>query len=253
MKIQFIRNATMRIEYAGQHILTDPCLAEKGSLPSYAGRSTNPTAALPLGVEQILDRIDAVLVSHLHKDHFDPTARDAIPKDTPVFCRGVDTAALAEHRFGDLRPVDNDIQNGDLKIQAVAARHGSSRGVLRDMGTTCGYVLTSENEPSVYWIGDSVWYGEIEATIAKQQPDVMITHSGGAVWNENELIIMDAEQTVKACRAAPGSRVVAIHLEAFDHCMVTREDLREKAREAGIPDDRLLIPADGEKFVINHR
>jgi L-ascorbate metabolism protein UlaG (beta-lactamase superfamily) len=149
--------------------------------------------------------------------------------------------------------VDNDIQNGDLKIQAVAARHGSSPGVLRDMGTTCGYVLTSENEPSVYWIGDSVWYGEIEATIARQQPDVIITHSGGAVWNENELIIMDAEQTIKACRAAPGSRVVAIHMEAFDHCRVTREDLREKAREAGIPDDRLLIPADGEKFVINHR
>ena len=32
MKIQFIRNATMRIEYAGQCILADPCLAEKGGL-----------------------------------------------------------------------------------------------------------------------------------------------------------------------------------------------------------------------------
>jgi L-ascorbate metabolism protein UlaG (beta-lactamase superfamily) len=253
MKIQFIRNATMRIGYAGQLILTDPCLAEKGSLPSYANRSTNPTVELPLRVEQILDRIDAVLVSHLHKDHFDPTARDSIPKNTPVFCRSADAAALEKHGFGNLRPVENDIQSGALQIQAVAARHGSSRGVLRDMGTTCGYLLTSEDEPSVYWIGDSVWYGEIEATIARLQPDVIITHSGGAVWNEDELIIMDAEQTIKACRTAPGSRVVAIHMEAFDHCKVTRQDLRETAREAGISDDRLLIPADGEEIVIDDR
>jgi hypothetical protein len=42
-------------------------------------------------------------------------------------------------------------------------------------------------------------------------------------------------------------------LEAFDHCKVTREELRETARAAGISDGRLLIPADGEEIVINHR
>ena len=42
MKIQLVRNATMRIEYAGQTILTDPCLAAVGTLPAYADRHPNP-------------------------------------------------------------------------------------------------------------------------------------------------------------------------------------------------------------------
>ena len=56
----------------------------------------------------------------------------------------------------------------------------------------------------------------------------------------------DAAQTLAVCRAAPGSRIVAIHLDSLDHGEVSREALRAQARAAGIPDTRLLIPADGE-------
>jgi hypothetical protein len=118
------------------------------------------------------------------------------------------------------------------------------------MGTTCGFVLQAEIEPTVYWIGDSVWYEGVAETIARWQPQVILTHSGGAVWNRDEFIVMDAEQTIEVCNASSTSQVVAIHMEAFDHCTVTRADLRDSARRAGIPDDRLLIPADGEEIVI---
>jgi hypothetical protein len=57
---------------------------------------------------------------------------------------------------------------------------------------------------------------------------------------------MDAAQTLAVCRAAPGSRVVAIHLDSLDHGEVTREELRAQARAAEIPGSRLLIPGDGE-------
>jgi hypothetical protein len=46
--------------------------------------------------------------------------------------------------------------------------------------------------------------------------------------------------------AAPRSRVVAIHLDSLDHGEVSREDLRTLARAAGFPEERLLIPEDGE-------
>jgi hypothetical protein len=57
---------------------------------------------------------------------------------------------------------------------------------------------------------------------------------------------MDGAQTLDICRAAPKSRVVAIHLDSLDHGEVSRHDLGTQARAAGIPDERLLIPADGE-------
>ena len=57
---------------------------------------------------------------------------------------------------------------------------------------------------------------------------------------------MDAEETLAVVRAAPEAVVVAIHLEALDHCPVRREDLRRHADAAGIAPSRLRIPADGE-------
>lgn len=253
MKIQLIRNATMRIDYAGQTILTDPCLAEVGSLPSYAGREQNPTSAMPMSVEQVLSQINLVLVSHLHKDHFDPDAKDRVPKDTPIYCRAEDAGQLKKWHFSSIHPIDKSTACNGILIEAVPARHGTSAGVLRDMGTTCGFVLQSGTEPTVYWAGDSVWYEGVADTIARWQPQVILTHSGGAVWNRDEFIVMDAKQTINVCQAAPASQVVAIHLEAFDHCTVTRADLRNSARGAGISDDRLLIPADGEEIVISHQ
>lgn len=252
MKIQLIRNATMRIDYAGLTILTDPCLADAGSLPAYAGRAQNPTAALPMPVAQVLSQVDLVLVSHLHKDHFDADAMDRIPKDTPILCRAEDAGRLKDNQFGQLHAMDRATEYHGIRIEAVPARHGTSDGVLQDMGTTCGFMLQSRTEPTVYWVGDSVWYEKIEETIARWQPEVILTHSGGAVWNKDEFIVMDAEQTIRVCRAAPASLVVAIHLEAFDHCTVSRKKLREHANQAGISDNRLLIPADGEKIVFGN-
>lgn len=57
---------------------------------------------------------------------------------------------------------------------------------------------------------------------------------------------MDDEQTVEVCRLVSESVVVAIHMETVDHATVTRRQLRETARKNGIPDERLLIPLDGE-------
>ena len=57
---------------------------------------------------------------------------------------------------------------------------------------------------------------------------------------------MDAEQTLTTVKAAPEAVVVAIHLEALDHCGVRREDLRQMADKEAIPPSRLRIPQDGE-------
>ena len=78
MKIQQIRNATIRIECAGKHFLIDPWFQKKGtgiSAPSpdpEKAKIPSPTTELPFPVEQIMEGIDAMIVTHIHPDHFDP-------------------------------------------------------------------------------------------------------------------------------------------------------------------------------------
>ena len=60
-------------------------------------------------------------------------------------------------------------------------------------------------------------------------------------------IIMDAKQTLALFdMVSEDVVVVAIHLEALDHCTVSRAALRELASGKGIAENRLLIPGDGE-------
>ena len=100
-------------------------------------------------------------------------------------------------------------------------------------------------EPTVYWAGDTVLYPPVAETIWQVSPDIIITHSCGARW-DGDLIVMDAEQTLAVSSLAPQAIVVATHMEALDHATITRQDLRQAADAADLDRSRLPIPADGE-------
>ena len=85
MKIQQIRNATMRIEYAGKTFLTDPWLAAKGTMGTFRAMQDvfrceadkldipMPMTDLPMPREDVLQGIDAYICTHVHPDHIDMT------------------------------------------------------------------------------------------------------------------------------------------------------------------------------------
>ena len=108
-----------------------------------------------------------------------------------------------------------------------------------------GFSLEAPGEPTFYWCGDSVLYPPLREAISATDPDVIVTHSCGALW-DGTLIVMDAQQTLELCEAAPRATVIATHMEALDHATVSREALRQAADAQGIAADRLLIPRDGE-------
>jgi L-ascorbate metabolism protein UlaG (beta-lactamase superfamily) len=248
VKIQLIRNATMRLDYAGQTLLTDPMLSPKGALMSFAGRAWNPTVDLPISAEEVVRDVDGLLVSHPHPDHLDKAAVAALPKDLPVLCQLQDATGIKKHGFQDVTAVETSLAWNGVTITRTNGKHGE--GLMgRLMGSVSGFVLQAENEPSVYWIGDSVWCEAVAQAIKQFKPDVIITHSGGARFPlMKKPIIMDAEQTIAVAKAAPEAVVVAVHLEALDHCRVNRTDLRRLAETSGIETSRLRIPTDGESL-----
>nr|MDJ0757413.1 MBL fold metallo-hydrolase [Ardenticatenaceae bacterium] len=211
------------------------------------GKSKNPLVDLPLPAAEVVAGVDLVIVSHLHGDHFDQAAQDLLPKNAPLLCSPVDEPALQEKGFTHLIPVQDHVTWQGITVHRTAGRHGTSPKILQMMGQVMGFILQAEGEPTLYWAGDTVWYDEIEAVIARFDPDVIVIHPCGAVWGDGELIVMDAEQAVSVCRAAPLAMVIATHMEALDHATITRDMLRRTAREAGITPEQLRIPQDGDE------
>jgi L-ascorbate metabolism protein UlaG (beta-lactamase superfamily) len=249
MKIQLIRNATMKIAYKGHVILTDPMLSPKGAIRPFAGIARNPTVALPLPMEDILNGVEMVLVSHGHPDHIDEAAQKELPQTTPVFCQPGDEIKMAGKGFKSVIPIESTHSWEGITITRTLGEHGKGK-ILERMGTVSGFVLQADDEPTVYWVGDSIWCNAVEENMRAFKPDIIVTHSGGATIPGFEPIIMDIEQTLEVAAASSEEAVVvAIHMEALDHCGVSREALRRAADSKDIPRSRLLIPDDGDIII----
>jgi len=247
MEIQLIRNATLRITYAHRQFVTDPFLAAKHTIRSFADISPNPLVDLPCSPEEVVEGVEMAVISHLHTDHFDPLAQEILPKDIPLFCQPGDEAQLEKIGFQSIRVVEQSAQWQGITLTRTPGQHGTGAWIER-MGNVSGFVFQAENEPTVYWAGDTIWYESVRQVIVDAQPDIIITHSSGAKFGDSDPIVMDAEQTIAVCKAAPQATVIAVHMETLDHGTVSRTDLRAMAETQGIQSNQLLIPADGEQL-----
>ncbi len=249
MKLQLIRNATLRLKYAGQIILIDPYFAPQFSLPTYTGKSPNPMVELPISIEAILKDVTLVIVSHLHSDHFDTVAHQRVPKNLRLFCQPGNEEFIRVKGFLDVMPISDEAKWQGIHITRTDGHHGLGY-VETQMGKVSGFVLQAPNEPTIYWAGDTVLCSEVEQAIERFQPDVIVTHSCAAKWpddqNQRQLIVMDDAQTIAVSKAAPESIMIATHMEALDHATISREQLRTAANDAGMNAAQLRIPADGE-------
>ena len=249
MKLQLLRNATLKLDYAGSTVLIDPFFAPKHSRPSFTGRSPNPMTDLPVSTDEILDGVELVLVSHLHADHFDPVAQELVPKHLPLICQPGDEEKIRSFGFTDVTPLTGDLTWKNIRLTRRDGNHGTG-AVLQLMGNVIGFTIEADGEPSIYWAGDTILYPPVRETIEATQPDIIVTHSCGARW-DGELIVMDDSQTVEVARSAPQAKVIAVHMEALDHATVDRATLRRTADATGIGPERLLVPADGETVRVN--
>jgi L-ascorbate metabolism protein UlaG (beta-lactamase superfamily) len=247
MIIRLIRNATLRLRYNGRELLLDPCLAPRHSIRSFAGISPNPIVDLPCPIQEILDGVELLILSHLHVDHFDAVAQEALSENLKIFCQPGDETAISDKEFQDVTPVETSLVWQGITITRTRGKHGT--GAVGDrMGSVSGFVFHAEGEPIIYWAGDTIWYDDVQKAIARYEPDVIVTHSSGAKFADSDPIVMDAQQTITVCQNAPQATVLAVHLESLDHGTVTRSDLRSLAETNGIHSSKLLIPDDGQSI-----
>ncbi|PLX15774.1 MAG: Zn-dependent hydrolase [Marinilabiliales bacterium] len=248
MRIKTIRNATIALDYSGSKILIDPYFAAKFSLPSNTGKSKNPTTDLPMSLPEIMENVKYVLVSHLHSDHFDMTARQYIVKSMPVICQTENESEIRNMGFRDIRPIHKKYQLGSIEMNRIIGKHGEGE-VLKKMGVSSGFYFSSDDECDLYWIGDTILCDSVIDVLLKRKPKIVIAHSAGATGGTNMKIIMDEVQTIEVCKMLPESIVIATHMDSLDHITVTRKQLREYADKNNVSREQLIIPEDGEENV----
>lgn len=245
--LQLVRNATLIVEYAGQKILVDPMLSPKGTLASWGGIERNPTVELKLPVGEITKGLDLVMATHSHADHFDEAASKILDKSVQLINQPADSGFFKKKGFTNAEALDSSRVWNEISIHRVEAQHGTGE-VLKMMGKTSGFVLQAKNQPTIYIVGDAIWTDEINKIIKRYKPDYIIVNSGGAVISgfEKTPILMDEDQTMALIKESGKAKVIAVHMNALDHCRTTRESLRQKAESLNIGVDKLIIPQDGE-------
>jgi L-ascorbate metabolism protein UlaG (beta-lactamase superfamily) len=249
MQIQLIRNATLRITYGEHSFITDPYFAPKHYEEPLVGKSRNPIVDLPCSADEVLAGLEMVLVSHLHPDHFDSVAKKLLPKGVPIYCQPGDEGQIKEAGFSNVTAVGGSVAWNRLKITRTPGQHGNEVWATQ-MGAASGFIFRAEKERTIYWAGDTIWCEPVRQVIRTTKPDIIITHSSGASFEPGNPIIMDGQQTIEVCRAAPQATVIAIHMETFDFDTVSRKDLRAMAEAEGIAASQLLIPVDGATLAL---
>jgi L-ascorbate metabolism protein UlaG (beta-lactamase superfamily) len=244
MRLRLIRNATLAVKVAERYVLVDPMLDPKGARPPVEDTTDerrNPLVELPEPAEVVAQGVDALLVTHLHRDHLDDTAVELLRGDVPVLCQPPDAGTLRERGFADVRPVDGELEWDGVRVTRTDGRHGTGK-IGEALGPVSGFVVAAAGEPTLYIAGDTIWCDEVREAIDAHRPDVVVVNAGGARLNVGDPIVMTADDVVAVARHAPDARVVAVHLEAIAHGPETRADLHQRLHEEALD---VTVPEDG--------
>lgn len=257
MNIQLIRNATIVVEYAGKKFLIDPMLTEKGTLPAFGPElglpeaprqdQKNPLVDLPISIENIIQDIDAVIVTHLHPDHWDMAAVEALPKDIKLYSQNEeDATAIRDAGFQDVEVLQENTVFEDIQLIKTKGEHGRGE-ILKAAGHVCGVVFKHSSEKTLYAAGDTVWYDAVQEVINTHNPEIIVVNAGDNQFNIGGSLVMGKDDVYEVYKAAPNSKIISTHMEAVNHWTLSREELKKFTDEKGISSN-VLIPDDGEVY-----
>jgi N-acyl-phosphatidylethanolamine-hydrolysing phospholipase D len=258
--VTWVGHATFLVQIGGRNILTDPMWGERASPARFAGprRWVRPGMAF-----SDLPPIDAVVQSHNHYDHLDdgtvrrlarsqPQARWLAPLGLAPFLRSRGVRGVAELDWWEEHHDDG------VTYTCAPAQHFSARGPWdRNRTLWCSWGIAAGGR-RLYFGGDSGLHPEYGSIGERCGPfDVTLLPIGAYEprWFMRP-VHMNPEEAVEAYRALARSgnhatpTFVAMHWGTFK---LTDEPMDEPPRRlraawvaAGLPPDRLWIPAHGE-------
>jgi len=206
--------------------------------------------ALPVSVDTLLD-VDVIIVTHTHQDHWDEAAQQLIPKDKVIYTQNESDASLIRSQGFTAVSVlaDTNVIAG-INVVKTDGQHGSDEAyaipeVAERLGDACGLVFSAEGEKTLYIAGDTIWVPPYVSSLKKYAPDVVVLNIGCATVDGIGAIIMGKEDALRTLEILPAATLVASHMEAVNHCLLSRAELRAYTAENGLQ-QKVRVPEDGE-------
>lgn len=254
-EILFVGNATLLIRYGALTLLTDPNFLHRGQY-AYLGKGlvSRRLAEPALSPEELPDDLDAVILSHLHGDHWDRTARRRLDRSLPIlttphasrrlqalhgFSRAVGLRVWQEHTL---------VRDGTLlRLTALPGRHapGPARwllppvmGSLLEFGDAGGPVRLR-----LYLTGDTLMFPGVRE-IARRCPelDLAVVHLGGTRLPGGLLVTMDAVQGAELIETVRPRRVLPVHYEEYRVMRSPLADFLTETARRGLAESVLHCP-----------
>jgi L-ascorbate metabolism protein UlaG (beta-lactamase superfamily) len=239
-----IRHASCIVQLGNLRFLIDPILYKKNTLTPIKGglEQNNPLVDIVVG-ENLLKDIDFIILTHLHRDHFDPEIINFYGNDISIICCEEYKDKLSQLGFMNVKSVKDKIDINSIEIILTNGKHGT--GIVgKMMGKSYGFILKTLENDIVYITGDTIWCKVVEKTIEKYKPKYIIGFSGLATIDNNH-ITLDENDIKNILEKAPYAKLILNHTDAWNHCFLTKEKLRNT-----IKNENVYIPNDGEILTV---
>lgn len=250
MKIQVIRHATTLLHINNVKILVDPVFSPAGAMATIANSANellNPLVELPVGISELIN-VDAILVTHTHRDHFDHQAAEILPKHIQFFCQPEDEKKIKTYGFEMVTAVTEKLSWKGITFTRAKGRHGTGENE-KMLAPVSGFVVQADGEPSLYIAGDTVWCDHVEEILRRFNPRITMVFAGAAQFLTGGPITMTGEDIYEVCQCCQDTQVFVVHMEAWNHCLLTRSTLHTFVKEKGL-EKRVFIPEDGQEIEV---
>ena len=241
-----IGTATTLLQYGGITVLTDPNFLHRGQR-AYLGkglwsvRRTEP-ALQPAD----LPPLDAVVLSHLHGDHFDRVARRQLPRDVPVVTTRHAARRLRLQGFAAAVALDtwqtHEITKDGARLRVTAAPGRHARGLLQAalptvMGSVLEFSAPGEPDLAVYVTGDTLLVDDLrEVPVRHPDLDLGIWHLGGTriPFGRGLLVTMDGPMGADLLELVHPRRTVPVHHDDYGVFASPRSEFLDEVRRRGL-------------------
>ncbi|WP_432508915.1 MBL fold metallo-hydrolase [Kineococcus auxinigenes] len=248
LSLTFVGTATTLVRYGGLTLLTDPNFLHRGQR-AYLGkglvakRLTEPA----LGVAD-LPRLDAVVLSHLHGDHFDRVARRGLPHDVPLLTTPHARRRLAgRHGFTDVTGLGTWdsrtlVRDGvQVRVTAAPGRHAPEpwqRLLPPVMGSVWEFgPAGARAEFTLYVSGDTLNVLELrEIPLRYPEVDLAVLHLGGTTLPGGLVVTMDGVQGADLLQVVEPVHAVPVHVDDYRLFRSPLSHFRNEVERRGLGD-----------------
>ena len=253
--LTFIGTATTLLEYGGFTLLTDPNFLHRGQR-AYLGKGVSSVRRTEpaMGIAD-LPPLDAVVLSHLHEDHFDRIARDELPKDVPIVTTVAGARELRSWGFTQAVGLTtwqvHELAAADgsrLRITAAPGRH--ARGPLQAllppvMGSVWEWTPITSAPLSMYVTGDTLVVDDLREIPRRYADlDLGLWHLGGTripgILGLGLMVTMDGKEGADLLEIVHPRTTVPIHYDDYGVFTSPLQDFLDEVERRGITGVRPL-------------